>query len=295
MSFGKGGKSTQSGSQQQWDYGNRQDPYQQMMMQNMWGAGQNLANSGAGMAAGQQGYDQGMGYLGQAMGGLGQASQYNQQGMDAMGQGMRYNQQAMAQAGSPYMTGAQNTLSRLQNPGLDPMMAVYGRQIGQQFNEQVMPGLRGDAMVAGGLGGSRAGIGQGLAGARMGQQLQDFGAQLYGQNQDRALAAAGQAGNLQNMIAGIYGQGAGMAGQLGQGMMQGSQNQQAISGMYGQGSQQAQALGQYGMGIPWYAQQQMAGLLGPAIMQNLGGYGTSASSGKSGGGWNLNTGFSFGR
>lgn len=263
MSASLGGgrsKSDQSSAQNSWDYGNRQDPYQQMMMHNMWGAGQNLANSGAGMAAGQQGYDQGMGYLSQAMGGLDRATQYNQMGMN--------------QLNSPYMTGAQDTLQRMQNPGLDPMMAVYGKQIGQQFNEQVMPGLRGEAMVAGGLGGSRAGIGQGLAGARMGQQLQDFGAQLYGQNQDRALNAANTAGALQGNIAGMYGQG--------------SQNQQNIAGMYGQGSQQAQALGQYGMGIPWYAQQQMAGLLGPATMQDLGSYAAGTSTGKSRA-WNFNS------
>lgn len=235
MGLSRSSKQKQSSNQlqQSWDYGNQQDAAQQQFMQNMWGAGQNLANSGAGMAAGQQGYDQGMGYLGQAMG----------------------------QLGNPYMQGAQQTLQRLQNPGVDPMVDVYSRQIGQQFNEQIMPGLRGDAAAGGGLGSSRAGIAQALAGSRMGQQLQDFGAQLYGQNQDRALQAASQ------------------QGQLGQG----------LASMYGQGSQQAQALGQYGMGIPWYAQQQMAGLLGPAIMQDKGGYtyGTSTSKGKAGGGWGI--------
>ena len=234
-SWGKS-KSKQSSTSTSYDYGNQQDAMQQAYMQNMWGNSQGLANSGAGMAAGQQGYDQGMGYLGQAMG----------------------------QLGNPYMTGAQDTLARMQNPGTDPMMGVYARQIGQQFNEQIMPGLRGEAMAAGGLGSSRAGIGQGLAGARMGQQLQDFGAQLYGQNQDRALQAASQ------------------QGQLGQG----------LASLYGQGSQQAQALGQYGMGVPWYAQQQMAGLLGPAIMQDLGGYSTSRSKGKSSA-WNQSGSFGF--
>lgn len=233
MSFGKT-KGTQQSSQNvgfQYDYGNAQDPTQQGYMQNMWGAGQNLAAQNAGSGYGQQGYDQGMGYLGQAMGGL----------------------------GNQYMQGAQNTLQRMQNPGMDPMMGVYARQLGQNFNEQVMPGLRGDAMVSGGLGSSRAGIAQGLAGARAGQQLQDFGAQLYGQNQDRAINAANMAGSLQGNI----------------------------SQAYGQGSQQAQSLGQFGMGIPWYAQQQLAGLLGPAIMQDKGGYGTTYgnSSGSGGGGW----------
>jgi hypothetical protein len=173
--------------------------------------------------------------------------------------------------GGPQMQGAFNTLNQMQNPGTDPMMGVYGRQIGQQFNEQIMPGLRGDAMVGGGYGGSRAGIAQGLAGARMGQQMQDFGAQLYGQNQDRRLNAANMAGNLSMQQGQGYGQGAALAGQLGQ--------------QYGAFADQAQGLGQFGMGIPWYNLQQYAGLLGAPQMQDLGASGSSSgtSSGKSGG------------
>jgi len=113
--------------------------------------------------------------------------------------------------------------------------------------------MRGDASVAGQLGSSRAGIGQGLAAARAGQQIQDFGAQLYGQNQDRALQAANMQGALQGNIA----------------------------SMYGQGAQAAQQLGQFGMGIPWYALQQQQGLLGNAIMRDLGGMTVGEGSGKS--------------
>jgi hypothetical protein len=207
----------------------------------------------AGQAAGQQGYDQAQGNLASQGSMLGQAGQFNQNAMNAYG--------------SPYMQGAQNTLNRMQNPGMDPMMGVYGRQVGQQFNEQIMPGLRGDAMVAGGYGGSRAGIAQGLAGARAGQQLQDFGAQLYGQNQDRALNAANMAGALQGNIAQGYGQGAAMAGQIGQG--------------YGGMGTQALQNAQFGMGIPWYNLQQFAGLLGGPVIEDIGGRGTTNSSGVS--------------
>lgn len=222
-SFGRSRSSSRSNSNSV-DYGTAQDPIQQQMMHNMWTNAQSIADSGAGGQYGMQGYTDSQNYLNQGMAGL----------------------------GGQYMTGAQDTLSRMQNPGMDPMMDVYSRQIGQNFNEQIMPGLRGDAAVGGGLGSSRAGIAQGLAGARMGQQLQDFGAQLYGQNQDRAMQAAGMQGQLQ----------------------------QGISGMYGQASDAAQRLGQYGMGIPWYGQQQMAGLLGPAIMRDLGGSSWSKSRGK---------------
>jgi hypothetical protein len=246
------------------DYGTIQDPNQQYAMSRMWGTGDWMSQAGAGQEYGYQGYNQGQQYLGQAMGGLGNASDLNNQ--------------AMMQLGSPYMRQVQNTLSNMQNPGVDPMMSVYARQLGQNFNEQIMPGMRGDAAVSGQLGSSRAGIGQGLAAARAAQQLQDFGAQLYGQNQDRALNAANFAGALQGNISNAYGQG--------------SQQAQNIAAMYGQGSQQAQALGQFGMGIPWFALQQQQGLLGNAIMRDMGGFSIGDSSGKSSS-WNQSGSFGF--
>jgi hypothetical protein len=260
------GKSSnkQSAANVSLDYGTAQNDAQNAYMQNMWGQGNNLANSGAGQNLGYQGYNLGSQYLGQAMGGLGNASDLNNQ--------------AMMQLGSPYMQQVQSTLSNMQNPGVDPLMSVYARQLGQNFNEQIMPGMRGDAAVSGQLGSSRAGIGQGLAAARTAQQLQDFGAQLYGQGQDRALNAANFAGALQGNISNAYGQG--------------SQQAQNIAAMYGQGSQQAQALGQYGMGIPWFALQQQQGLLGNAIMRDLGGVSIGNSSGNATA-WNQSGSFGF--
>jgi hypothetical protein len=180
-----------------------------------------------------------------------------QLGYNAYNQAQGLGQQAYNQLGGQNMQGAFGTLNQLQNPGTDPMMGVYGRAIGQQFNEQIMPGLRGDAMVGGGYGGSRAGIAQGLAGARAGQQMQDFGAQLYGQNQDRRLQAANAAGALSGSVSQAYG---GLA-------------------------DQAQGLGQFGMGIPWYNLQQYAGLLGSPQMEDLGATGRTSgtSSGRSSG------------
>ena len=213
--------SSSSGANQ--SYGSAMNLGQETQYQNLWAQAGAMQNSGAQQGLGYQGYNQAQGALGQ--------------------QG--------AALGGPQMQQAQGTLGRLQNPGMDPMMDVYSRQIGQNFNEQVMPGLRGDAMLAGGLGNSRAGIAQGLAGARAGQQIQDFGAQLYGQNQDRALQAANSAGALQG----------------------------ALSGAYGQMGQQALGNAQFGMGIPWYNLQQYAGLLGGPVMEDLGGMGSTGSSG----------------
>ena len=125
--------------------------------------------------------------------------------------------QGMSQGGYQQNFGqAQNALNSSQaglmgmagDQSVDPLMGAYANQLGRQFNQQILPGLRGQAQMAGGLGSSRAGIGQGVAAAQMGQQLQDFGAQLYGQQQDRRLQAmqglgqvAGQQGQLQNLMA----------------------------------------------------------------------------------------------
>jgi hypothetical protein len=204
----------------------------------------NSQTYGTTIAPEQTGYLQNMWWLGQDK----LLNSNNDQGMGAYNQGMNA-------LGGQNMQQAFNTLGRMQNPGMDPMMGVYANQIGQNFREQIMPGLRGDAALAGGLGNSRAGIAQGLAGARAGQQLQDFGAQLYGANQDRAAQAAQAAGQLGMQQAGGYG-----------------------------------SMGQFGMSIPWYNLQQQAGLLGSPVMKNLGGYSTqknSATSSGSGSGFNI--------
>jgi len=248
-----GSKSSQTSNSSGFNqsYGSAMNLGQEQQYQNLWAQAGAMNNGGAQQGLGYNAYNQANGFNQQAGGQFGAAGQFNQQGANVLG-GPQYQQ-------------AYGTLDRLQNPGQDPMMGVYGRQIGQQFNEQIMPGLRGDAMVGGGLGSSRAGIAQGLAGARMGQQLQDFGAQLYGQNQDRALQAAGQMGNLAGQQAQGYGQNAAMAGQLGQ--------------AYGGLGQNALQTGQFGMGIPWYNLQQYAGLLGGPVMEDIGGVGSTNSSG----------------
>lgn len=248
MSFGKN-KSTQSSvstqQSQSQNLGSNVWGPQQDYLTGQWADANAIYGQQAGNQAGMAGYNQNGAMLGQAQGAA---------------------QMGMGQLASPYMTQAQQTLGALQNPGMDPMLGVYARNIGQQFNEQIMPGLQGQAALAGGLGNSRAQIGQALAGARAGQQIQDFGAQLYGQGQDRALNAANMAGALQGNIAQGYGQFGDQFQNIGQGQLQNAQ---------------------FGMAVPWYAAQQRAGLLGGPIMQDLGGsssgMGSSTSSGKTSG------------
>jgi hypothetical protein len=223
-SWGKS-KSKQSSSSQSYDYGNEVWGAQSPYLQDMYARAQQMSMQP----------NAGMGTLDNVEGMFGQAG-------SALGQ-------------------SQAALNRLANPTeADPMQAVYARNLGQMFNEQIMPGLKGDAMVGGGLGGSRAGIAQGLAGARMGQQMQDFSAQLYGDQQNRAL----------------------QAGQALQGVGQGYN--QLGAGYQDLAMQRAQ--------MPWAQMQQYAGLLGPAVMRDLGGYSTSRSKGKSNA-WNQSGSFGF--
>ena len=169
-------------------------------------------------------------------------------------------QQMLQQAQGQFGQGASGLndqaawLKQFQNPGMDPMANVYAKQIGQQFNEQIMPGLRGGAALAGGMGSSRQGIAEGLAAGRSSQQLQDFGAQLYGQQMDRSLQAASQ-----------FGQNAMGMGQLGEAMS-------GLGGQYGALSQMQQAL-------PWYALNQYEGLLGNPTVLGGGGQSSATSSG----------------
>jgi hypothetical protein len=282
---------------------------QQGYLQDVYSRAQGAANAYdpsqgyAGADRWQGAVDQGMGQLGQAAQGyaggygqLGQAAQgfaggYGQLGQAAQGFAGGYG--ALGNAQGTYNETLQN-LRRFQNFGTDPMMDVYARQTGQMFNEQIMPGLKGDAMVGGGLGGSRAGIAQGLAGARMGQQLQDFSAQLYGQNMDRALQATqgmGQVGQAMSGLADQYGNLA--QGQTALGGMYGNlaQGQTALGGMYGNlaqgqgqlggmmadmGSMYGQ-IGDYRNQLPFQGINQYAALIGSPTMQDMGGGGASNS------------------
>jgi len=194
--------------------------------------------------------------LGQAQGQFGNSqNQFNQAGQ-GYGQGYSgLNEQA-------------NWLQQFRNPGMDPMADVYAKNVAQNFNEQIMPGLRGGAALAGGMGSSRQGIAEGLAAGRSSQQLQDFAAQLYGQQQDRSLQAAGQLG--QNAMG--YGQLANGQGNLGSQMGQLGEAMSGLGGQYGALSQMQQAL-------PWYALNQYKGLLGNPTVLGGGGSSSATSTG----------------
>jgi hypothetical protein len=105
-----------------------------------------------------------------------------------MGQG-----QQTAQQGQDWIGNAANSMMGQFSPqNVQGQMDYYGKQIGQQFREQIMPQIQGQAALAGGLGSSRNQLAQGYAGAQAQQGIQNMGNALFSQNQDRALQAAGQ-------------------------------------------------------------------------------------------------------
>lgn len=144
------------------------------------------------------------------------------------------------------LDASQANLQQFLTPNSANQLNAYATNLGQQFREQFLPGLQGNAALAGGLGGSRQQIGAALGGQRAMQSLGDFTAQTYAGDQDRALQAATQmAGNAQG-----YGQLA--TGQAG--------------------------LADFARSMPWYNLSQYQGLLGAPIMQDLGGYSTNQST-----------------
>lgn len=149
-------------------------------------------------------------------------------------------------------------LQSFMNPTVDPAVNAYATNLGQQFNEQFLPGLRGDAALAGGLGGSRQQIGAALGAQRAMQTLGDFTAQSYAGQQERKLAATQQLA-------------ANAAGYM------------DLSGA-------RTASADFARSMPWYNIAQYQGLLGSPVQIDKGGYskGTSSGSNKtSSGGFNF--------
>lgn len=169
-----------------------------------------------------------------------------------------------------WLTKQGAALGRFLQPGEDPAAAAYAKNMGQQFNEQFLPGLQGDAAVAGGLGGSRQQIGAALGSQRAMQSIGDFTANIYSGQQDRALQAAMGYGDI------ARGFSTNAAGDQSQ-------------------AQQRLAMSDFARGMPWYNLSQYAGLLGSPISIDKGGYSTSTGTGSgSGSGWNAKVGIGGG-
>lgn len=69
---------------------------------------------------------------------------------------------------------------RPDNPYLDQQAAAITGQLTRNLNENVMPGIRSEALASGQYGGSRQGIAEGLAASRLNQDLAPALTNLYG-------------------------------------------------------------------------------------------------------------------
>jgi hypothetical protein len=89
-------------------------------------------------------------------------------------------------------------LNRFQQSGIDPALGAYQRQVQQNFQNNIMPGINTQSAAAGQLGSSRGQIAGQQAGLQANQQVADMAAKLYGENANRALQAAQTSGQLYN-------------------------------------------------------------------------------------------------
>jgi len=82
----------------------------------------------------------------------------------------------------------------------DPALQAYSRQVGQNFNENILPTISQGAFQSSSLGGSRGQVGAAQAAAKAQQNIQDFAGQQYNNQMNRQLQAA-------NIGAGMFNQG----------------------------------------------------------------------------------------
>lgn len=218
---------------------------------------------------------------------LGRAEYADNQGMEALRMGeqqLRNSQGYLGSAGGYLNRSADNLQSFLNPTTTDPLSKVYAQQMRQQFQEEFLPGLKGDAMMAGGLGGSRQQIGAALGSQRAMQAIGDFNSSLYGQQQDRALQAAQGLGTIGQMFQGL----GDASNQIGAGWGNMAGGWQSAGG-------NAMGMADFARSMPWYGLNQYSGLLGMPVTLDQGGFNwnnsqsSSSSSGKSSSG-----GFNFG-
>lgn len=208
------------------------------------------------------------------LGGAGQGFLGNlQQGAAGQLGGQQLQNQAAQQAiqgGGPGGDFLQGAIAQ-GNPFLNQQVQALGQQIGQQFQEQVLPGIRRNATSVGGLGGGRQGVAEGIAGRGSQQAFANQAANLGFQNFGQQLGAAGQL--QQNALQGGQLAGQGVSQQLGS----------ATAGLGSLG-------GLFNLGLaPFGAQfqplQQQAGLVGgPTVLSEQQSQGQSSA-------FNVNAGF----
>ena len=127
--------------------------------------------------------------------------------LGGQGQGFLSQLQGVGQGTLPGSGFLEQRLSQ-QNPFLNEQISQLGQDIGQQFRESILPGIRGNALAVGGLGGGRAGVAEGLAAQGAQQAFGQQAANLRFQDVGLRQAAAGQLQNAGLQQMGLQGQAA---------------------------------------------------------------------------------------
>lgn len=139
-----------------------------------------------------------------ALGGLyGQTSNLmNQQMAQVPGAAQTMANQVMPQAQNAYnlMAGYANPNSQL----AQQQLSDYSSQVGQNFQREILPGIRSGAGLAGGMGGSRAAVAQGIAAGDAARAIAQGGTDFYSRQYELGAQAAQQ---MPQMGAQIYNMG----------------------------------------------------------------------------------------
>ncbi len=181
-------------------------------------------NQGGGFSKGQSESDQNV------WNPQGQALQQMYAGAQGQVPGAQDNINAM----NPQVMSSWNNIM---NPGVNPQLEAYQNQVGQNFKENILPGIGDQAAMAGGYGGSRQGVAQGVAAGRANQQVTDMAANLYNQDQNRMMQGIGMAPGIANAGMSPY---QSLAGILGNANILGSSNTLSQAGDYNKGWQGSQ-------------------------------------------------------
>lgn len=105
----------------------------------------------------------------------------------ASGEGMGLSEAAFNQMNPQMM----ESWGQLMNPQMNPQLQAYQGDVQRNLTDNLLPAIQGEAGMHNQLGGSRQGIGEGLAVARSNQQISDMGANLYNEDMNRMMAAMG--------------------------------------------------------------------------------------------------------
>ncbi len=81
-------------------------------------------------------------------------------------------------------------LQSTMQPGVNPALGAYQRDVQQNFQNTIMPGINAQSAAAGQLGSSRGQIAGQQAGLQANQQVADMAAKLYGEDMNRRIQAA---------------------------------------------------------------------------------------------------------